>query len=76
MDDELNSEYEVGRIAPDGPPHALVWLVCVLLLYWISQMWLMAHRGRMHDDPLVFALRNRVSRVLVALMAAILFAAT
>jgi 4-hydroxybenzoate polyprenyltransferase len=52
-------------------PHALIWLICVLLLYWISYMWLMAHRACMHDDPLVFALRDKVSRVLVALMAAI-----
>jgi 4-hydroxybenzoate polyprenyltransferase len=51
--------------------HELIWLVCVLLLYWISYMWLMAHRARMHDDPLVFALRDRVSRVLIALMAVI-----
>jgi 4-hydroxybenzoate polyprenyltransferase len=49
--------------------HHLIWLVCVLLLYWISYMWLMAHRARMHDDPLVFALRDRVSRVLLGLMA-------
>jgi 4-hydroxybenzoate polyprenyltransferase len=55
--------------------HELIWLVCVLLLYWISYMWLMAHRARMHDDPLVFALRDRVSRVLVALMAAVFLAA-
>ena len=49
--------------------HHLIWLVCVLLLYWISYMWLMAHRARMHDDPLVFALRDQVSRVLLGLMA-------
>ena len=55
--------------------HELIWLVCVLLLYWISYMWLMAHRARMHDDPLVFALRDRVSRVLIALMAAVFLAA-
>jgi len=51
--------------------HELIWLVCVLLLYWISYMWLMAHRARMHDDPLVFALRDKVSRILIVLMAAI-----
>jgi 4-hydroxybenzoate polyprenyltransferase/phosphoglycolate phosphatase-like HAD superfamily hydrolase len=54
----------------------LIWLVCVLLLYWISYMWLMAHRARMHDDPLVFALRDRVSQTVIVLMAAILFVAT
>jgi 4-hydroxybenzoate polyprenyltransferase len=55
--------------------HELIWLVCVLLLYWISYMWLMAHRARMHDDPLVFALRDNVSRVLMVLMAIIFIAA-
>jgi 4-hydroxybenzoate polyprenyltransferase len=56
--------------------HQVIWLVCVLLLYWISYMWLMAHRARMHDDPLVFALKDNVSRVLIALMAAIFLLAT
>ena len=55
--------------------YQLIWLVCVLLLYWISYMWLMAHRGRMPDDPLVFALRDRVSQVVIALMAATLLIA-
>jgi 4-hydroxybenzoate polyprenyltransferase len=41
---------------------------CVLLLYWVSHMWLMAHRGRMTDDPLVFALRDPVSLSLIVLM--------
>lgn len=56
--------------------HQLIWLVCVLLLYWISYMWLMAHRARMHDDPLVFALKDRVSQVLIVLMGSVLFIAT
>lgn len=47
-----------------------IWLTCVLLLYWISHMWLMAHRGCMTDDPLVFAVKNRVSAVLIVLMGA------
>ena len=41
---------------------------CVLLLYWVSHMWLTAHRGRMTDDPLVFALKDRVSLLLIILM--------
>lgn len=45
-----------------------IWVVCVLLLYWVSHMWLTAHRGHMTDDPLVFALKDRVSRILVVLM--------
>lgn len=41
-------------------PH-LIWLACPLLLYWISRAWLITHRGKMHDDPIVFALKDRVS---------------
>lgn len=39
-----------------------MWLACPLLLFWLSRMWLLAHRGQMHDDPIVFALRDHVSR--------------
>jgi len=53
----------------------LLWVLCVLLLYWISHLWLMAHRRRMHDDPLVFAVRDPVSQALLALIAAVLLAA-
>jgi 4-hydroxybenzoate polyprenyltransferase len=45
----------------------LGWCAAVLLLYWISHMWLTAHRGRMTDDPLVFAIKDRVSLTLIAL---------
>ena len=39
-----------------------MWAACPLLLFWLSRVWLIAHRGQMHDDPIVFALRDRVSR--------------
>jgi hypothetical protein len=50
--------------------HQLIWLVCPLLLYWVGYLWLIAHRGKMHHDPLVFALQDRTSRVLIVLMLA------
>jgi 4-hydroxybenzoate polyprenyltransferase len=53
----------------------LLWVLCFLLLYWVSYLWLMAHRKRMHDDPLVFAMRDPVSRMLLLLMAVALVAA-
>lgn len=40
----------------------MIWLLCPLLLYWISRMWQRAGRGEMHDDPIVFALKDRISR--------------
>lgn len=54
----------------------LMWFVSLLLLYWISYLWLMTHRGRIGGDPTVFVMRDRVSRVLVLLMAATMIAAT
>jgi len=46
---------------------AVLWLLCPLLLYWISRAWLIAHRGDMHDDPVVFAVSDRTSRLVLAL---------
>jgi hypothetical protein len=51
-------------------PEAL-WLVCPLLLYWITRLWFKTHRGEMHDDPVVFALRDPVSLTTGALTAGI-----
>lgn len=48
--------------------HELIWLVCPLFLYWISYLWLMAQRNRMPFDPVVFAVRNRTSQVLILIM--------
>lgn len=55
-------------------PKAL-WLVCPILLYWISRIWVVAHRGDMHDDPIVFAATDRVSQIVLALCGACALAA-
>nr|WP_315429379.1 UbiA family prenyltransferase [uncultured Albidiferax sp.] len=39
-----------------------LWAACPLLLFWLSRVWIIAHRGEMHDDPIVFALRDHTSR--------------
>lgn len=49
--------------ASDSLARRPVWLVCALLLFWTGHMWLMAQRGHIHDEPVSFALRDRVSRV-------------
>jgi len=55
-------------------PEAL-WAVCVGLLYWVGRMWFKTGRGEMHDDPLVFAIKDRTSQITILLMvAASLFA--
>lgn len=50
-----------------GAPRAL-WLMLAGLLTWLSHLWLVTWRGRMHDDPLVFALRDATSRWLILAM--------
>ena len=57
-----------------GRPDAL-WLLCPLLLYWVSRAWLVAHRGNMHDDPIVFAVKDRVSRAVALAMAVVILLA-
>lgn len=57
-----------GTVNTPYSRHQLLWLVCPLLLYWVGYLWVIAHRGRMDHDPLVFALRDRTSRVLILLM--------
>jgi len=49
----------------------LIWLACPLMLYWISRAWLIAHRGQMHDDPIVFAIKDRASWLVGALLGAV-----
>lgn len=46
----------------------LFWAICVLLIYWINYMWLMARRGRIPHDPVLFALKDRVSVLLISAM--------
>lgn len=51
----------------------LLWGICPILLYWISRMSMVASRGNMHDDPIVFAATDRISLACVVLIT--LFAA-
>lgn len=44
-----------------------LWLICPLLLFWISRVWLLTARGQMHDDPILFTLRDRSSLAVIAL---------
>ncbi len=57
--DQVNALYR----RPD-----ILWALCPLILYWVSRAWLLAGRGEMNEDPLIFALQDRHS-LLVGLMA-------
>ena len=48
------------------PNSAALWLICPLALFWVSRLWLIALRGMLLEDPVVFALRDRVSLIMGA----------
>lgn len=43
-----------------GTPWVL-WLVVPVMMFWILRVWFLAFRGELDDDPIVFAIRDRVS---------------
>ena len=45
----------------------LMWLLCPLLMYWIGRIWLVASRGELHQDPIMFATRDRTSYIVFLL---------
>jgi 4-hydroxybenzoate polyprenyltransferase len=55
-------------------PQAL-WLLSPLLLYWISRVWIFARRGRIPEDPILFALKDRASLCVVLVSVGILLLA-
>jgi 4-hydroxybenzoate polyprenyltransferase/phosphoserine phosphatase len=54
----------------------MLWLLCPVLVYWISRMWLLASRNQMHEDPVLFALRDSASYYVAAAGAFVLWLAT
>lgn len=56
----------------------ILYVINLLLLYWISYIWLMAYEGKMHDDPIVYAIKDKTSWIvgiicLICIIAAKLF---
>lgn len=54
----------------------ILWLACPLLLFWVSRTWFLTHRGLMHDDPVVFAAKDRISLITGGLFALVFWFAT
>ena len=40
-----------------------LWMLIPVLILWISRIWLLAHRGKLDEDPVVFALTDKLSPV-------------
>ena len=54
----------------------VMWSAVPVMLFWISWMWIKAHRGEMHDDPLLFAVRDKASLLSGCAFALVLFVTT
>ena len=53
----------------------VLWLICLLMLYWSNRIWIGAKRGKIHDDPVVFAIKDKISRyVFLAIIIVVLAA--
>jgi hypothetical protein len=55
---------------------SLLWLVCPVVLYWTTRIWFIANRGALHEDPIVFATKDRVSWMALVACAVVAIAAT
>ena len=49
-----------------------IWCMVPIILFWISWVWLIASRGEMNDDPVIFAIKDKVS-LFVLLLTAVVF---
>jgi len=54
----------------------LAWVGVPVMLFWISWVWIRAHRGEMHDDPVIFAVKDRASLVAGVIFGAVLMGAS
>jgi len=63
---EIQSQYATPQV---------LWLICPLLFYVMSRIWLLAWRGELEDDPLIFALNDRISQLVVLLGVMLLYLA-
>ena len=55
--------YLMDEVFPRGLWREPLWLWAAppIIFLWIGRVWLLANRGEMHDDPVVFALHDRTS---------------
>jgi len=56
-------------------PHAL-FLLAPLVLYWIGRVWMLASRGQLHEDPVLFAVKDKCSYIVAACMLVVLLVAS
>ncbi|MCF8468099.1 MAG: UbiA family prenyltransferase [Sneathiella sp.] len=53
----------------------VLWLLCLLVLFWGNHIWVCARRGEIPDDPVVFAIKDKASRLVGISFVIVLFLA-
>lgn len=64
----INAPETQGRYATP----ALLWGAAALLIYWLGRLWIKTGRDEMDDDPVLYALKDRGSRLVVIAMGAVM----
>jgi 4-hydroxybenzoate polyprenyltransferase len=60
----INAPDTVSRYASPQ----FLWLAAIALIYWLSRLWLKTARGEMHDDPIIYTMKDRASIVVISAM--------
>jgi 4-hydroxybenzoate polyprenyltransferase len=65
--------------APEVSQHykspSILFGICPVMLYWLTRVWFLAQRRELHDDPIVFALKDRNSYLAAGLSGLLLLCA-
>ena len=55
--------------------YEILWLICPIILYWLTRVILITHRGEMHHDPIIFAIKDKISLYIAISIGFIVFLA-
>lgn len=58
------------------PTPEILWMLCPIILYWVTRVWMKTARGLMNEDPILFALKDKNSWFVGILALSILILAT
>ncbi|MEE9573101.1 MAG: UbiA family prenyltransferase, partial [Candidatus Neomarinimicrobiota bacterium] len=53
----------------------LIWFTIPVLLYWVMRMWMVTNRGEMTEDPIIYAIRDKTTYVVMAIIGIIMLLA-
>ncbi len=56
--------------------HQILWSLAPLMLFWTGRIWLITNRGQIHDDPVVFAVKDKISWLLLVAATIVIIMAT